>query len=58
MSTHTIPAGVLSYFGEDPAMTSTAFFGTLNKFVAAFDSARESDFLIYLSRLVTHTHRS
>jgi len=33
--------GVLSYFGEDPAMTSTAFFGTLNKFVAAFDSALE-----------------
>ena len=33
--------GVLSYFGEDPAMTSSAFFGTLNKFVAAFDSALE-----------------
>ena len=33
--------GVLSYFGEDPAMTSTDFFGTLNKFVAAFDSALE-----------------
>lgn len=32
---------VLSYFGEDPAMTSTDFFGTLNKFVAAFDSALE-----------------
>ncbi len=33
--------GVLTYFGEDPAMISTAFFGTLNKFVAAFDSALE-----------------
>ena len=33
--------GVLTYFGEDPAMTSTDFFGTLNKFVAAFDSALE-----------------
>jgi len=33
--------GVLSYFGEDPSMTSAAFFGTLNKFVAAFDSALE-----------------
>ena len=33
--------GVLTYFGENPAMTSTDFFGTLNKFVAAFDSALE-----------------
>ncbi len=33
--------GVLVYFGEDPAMTSTDFFGTLNKFVAAFDAALE-----------------
>ncbi len=33
--------GVLTYFGENPAMTSTEFFGTLNKFVAAFDSALE-----------------
>lgn len=33
--------GVLVYFGEDPAMTSNDFFGTLNKFVAAFDSALE-----------------
>ena len=41
MSTYENPLGVLSYFGEDPAMTSTDFFGTLNKFVAAFDSARE-----------------
>jgi hypothetical protein len=31
--------GVLTYFGEDPSMTSTDFFGTLNKFVAAFDAA-------------------
>ena len=33
--------GVLTYFGENPAMTSSDFFGTLNKFVAAFDSALE-----------------
>ncbi|KAL7542696.1 hypothetical protein ACHAXR_011993, partial [Thalassiosira sp. AJA248-18] len=33
--------GVLSYFGENPAMSSTDFFGTLNKFIATFDSARE-----------------
>lgn len=33
--------GVLSYFGEDPAMTSTDFFGTMNKFVSAFDNALE-----------------
>ncbi|KAL7551802.1 hypothetical protein ACHAWF_014998 [Thalassiosira exigua] len=33
--------GVLSYFGEDPAMTSADFFGTLNKFIATFDSALE-----------------
>ena len=33
--------GVLIYFGENPAMTSSDFFGTLNKFVAAFDSALE-----------------
>ena len=33
--------GVLTYFGENPAMSSTDFFGTLNKFVAAFDSALE-----------------
>jgi hypothetical protein len=32
---------VLTYFGENPAMTSADFFGTLNKFVAAFDSALE-----------------
>ena len=31
--------GVLTYFGEDPAMISTDFFGTLNKFIATFDSA-------------------
>lgn len=29
--------GVLAYFGEDPAMTSVDFFGTLNKFVGALD---------------------
>ena len=34
--------GVLCYFGEDPAMTSTDFFGTLNKFIATFDSALET----------------
>ncbi|KAL7522550.1 hypothetical protein ACHAWX_007259 [Stephanocyclus meneghinianus] len=33
--------GVLTYFGEDPAMTSTDFFGTLNKFVGALDAAFE-----------------
>jgi len=33
--------GVLVYFGEDPAMTSKDFFGTLNKFVAAFDATLE-----------------
>ncbi len=33
--------GVLTYFGENPAMSSTDFFGTLNKFVAAFDAALE-----------------
>ena len=31
--------GVLSYFGENPTMSSSDFFGTLNKFVAAFDAA-------------------
>ncbi|KAL9179362.1 hypothetical protein ACHAXT_008652 [Thalassiosira profunda] len=33
--------GVLTYFGEDPAMSSSDFFGTLNKFIATFDSALE-----------------
>jgi hypothetical protein len=33
--------GVLIYFGEDPAMTSVDFFGTLNKFVGALDGAYE-----------------
>lgn len=32
---------VLTYLSEDPAMTSSYFFGTLNKFVAAIDSALE-----------------
>ena len=32
--------GVLTYF-RDPAMTYAGFFGTLNTFVAAFDSASE-----------------
>ncbi len=31
--------GVLNYFGESPTMTSSDFFGTMNKFVAAFDAA-------------------
>ncbi|KAL7495540.1 hypothetical protein ACHAWT_005507 [Skeletonema menzelii] len=31
--------GVLAYFGENPTMSSSDFFGTLNKFVAAFDAA-------------------
>jgi len=31
--------GVLTYFGENPTMTSSDFFGTMNKFVAAFDAA-------------------
>ena len=32
---------VLVYFGEDPAMSSVDFFGTLNKFVGALDGAYE-----------------
>lgn len=32
---------VLAYFGEDPAMNSVDFFGTLNKFVGALDGAYE-----------------
>jgi len=32
----------LAYFGEDPAKGSSDFFGTLNKFVGAFDSALQA----------------
>jgi hypothetical protein len=32
---------VLTYFGENPSLSTTDFFGTLNKFIAAFDVALE-----------------
>ena len=32
---------VLTYFGENPSLSTTDFFGTLNKFIAAFDIALE-----------------
>jgi hypothetical protein len=44
-------SNILKYFGEDEAMISTDFFGTISKFLAAFEAAHQEFLMMEEARV-------